>query len=198
MAQLPLQTTCLSLIDRIKSTDPDAWSRLCQIYGPVVYGQARKAGLQADDAADVVQEVFASASGAIGRFDHSKEGTSFRGWLFRITANKIRDHFRSASATPLAAGGSNDQLQYLTAGDASEFSEESVDDSGVRNEIALRAMRLLKSEFEDRTWRAFLITAVDGAPAADAAAELGMSVGAVYVAKSRVLKRLRLELDGLL
>lgn len=199
MAQLSLHTTCSSLIERIKVTDPDGWSRLCHIYGPVVYGRARQAGLQADDAADVAQEVFISVSQAIGRFDHASEGTSFRGWLFTITANKIRDHFRSNEAQPAALGGADDRLQTLKANDTGALKDvDTATDDDVQNEIARRAMELLQSEFEDRTWRAFVRTAVDGASAADAAADLEMSVGAVYVAKSRVLKRLRLELDGLL
>ncbi|RMF56503.1 MAG: sigma-70 family RNA polymerase sigma factor, partial [Calditrichaeota bacterium] len=87
------RSTSTSLIVGIKSGQQDAWWRCTAIYTPLVYGWARQAGLQADDAADIVQEVFRSVAAHIDRFYRDKESGSFRGWLWTITRNKIHDHF---------------------------------------------------------------------------------------------------------
>jgi RNA polymerase sigma-70 factor, ECF subfamily len=197
-ASASLHTT---LLVRLRSQEGDAWRRLDQLYGPVVFGWCRGAGLQADDAADVQQEVFRSVAGAIADFRRDQPGDSFRGWLWQITQNKLRDFFRRRRQRPLAAGGTTfqQQLQELPFGTGA--GEETTPPSPSAEEkggVFRRALDLVRSEFADRTWQAFWRVTVEGHAPAQVAADLGMSAGAVYVAKSRVLRRLREEFDGLL
>ena len=96
-----------SLLDRVKAQDQGAWQRLVKLYGPVVYRWCRRAGLQGSDAADVAQEVFQSMMIGIGGFRRRRPGDSFRGWLWTITKNKLRDHLRRRALRPRAAGGTN-------------------------------------------------------------------------------------------
>src|SRR5262245_56116892 len=97
---LPSGSTSASLIARIRQHDPVAWQIVARSYGPLVYGWARQAGLQSSDAADVMQETFRSVAAGIDAFRRKSSGDSFRGWLWTITRNKIRDHFRSLAQRP--------------------------------------------------------------------------------------------------
>jgi RNA polymerase sigma-70 factor (ECF subfamily) len=176
--------------------DEAGWDRLARLYTPLVYRWARQAGLQANDAADVVQEVFRSVATAIADFDRTRANTNFRGWLWTITRNKVRDHFRWLAKQPTAAGGSTAYRQWQQLAEAlpEELPQTPEDDGGV----ARRAIEMIRVEFEQRTWQAFWQSAVDGRPTDEIAAELGMTTKAVRQAKYRVLHRLRLELEGLL
>lgn len=182
---------------RVQANDPEAWHRLTKLYAPVVYGWARQAGLRQADAADVVQEVFCSLIANIFRFRHSRAGDTFRGWLWTVTRNQVRDQYRKNRHGIRAAGGSDahariEQLPQTPPEDTSESG--SVEMGGLRR----RAMELVQGEFDRRTWQAFWRAAVEGDKPADVAADLGVSVWAVYKARSRVLQRLRDELAGLL
>ncbi len=189
-------STSSSLLARAKAGDPDAWETLTQLYGPLVYSWARRAGLQATDASDVVQEVFQAVAGAIERFRRDRPSDRFRGWLWTITKNKIHDHFRDRTLDAEAKGGTTAHVFIQDLPDsAPEDSEESprLDAAGC---LAHRAMGLMRSDFEERTWQAFWGVCVEEPPASEVADELDMSTAAVYMAKSRVLRRLRQELDG--
>jgi len=182
-----------TLLARIKARRPEAWQRLVELYGPEVYGWCRRAGIQADDAADVVQEVFAAVAARVADFRRERPGDSFAAWLGTIARNKIRDHFRRSRRRPAARGGTDAQQQFLQVPEPAELTRLS--DAG--GPLSRRALELVRAEFENRTWEAFLRTAVDGQPPAGVAEDLGMSVTAVYKAKSRVLRRLRQELAEL-
>lgn len=189
-------STSRSLLERVQRRDPDAWRRFAALYGPIVYRWTKRHGLRDHDAADVAQEVFQAVAQNIERFERRTAGDSLRGWLWTVTQNKVRDHYRRGAHEPSAAGGSAaqrrfDELPHLPVAD-----DESPD--ALTAELAHRALRFIQTEFEPSTWRAFWLTAVDDRPTAEVAGELGLSVGAVYKAKSRVLLRLRRELDGLL
>lgn len=190
------QSTSHTLLERVQQHDPEAWRRFAALYGPIVYRWGLRYGLQPHDAADVTQETFQAVAQYIQRFERRTLGNSLRGWLWAITRNKIRDHFRRRQKQPAAIGGSeaHDQLKQ------SPGPQEEVDESAeaVAAELSNRAMRLIQSEFEATTWQAFWATTVDGRYVADVATALGVTPAAVYKAKSRVLLRLRQELDGLL
>lgn len=190
-------STSVSLLRRAKAHDPEAWRRLSNLYGPLVYQWCRHVGLQPADAADVVQETFCSVAAALARFRHDEPGDSFRAWLWTITRNKLRDFHRRRAGKPEAVGGEEayGQMQQLPAA----APEEADDDArrAVRADLAERALALMQGDFEETTWRAFWLTAVENTTAPQAAEEIGISVAAVYMAKSRVLRRLREELDGL-
>src|SRR5436190_18671926 len=100
------ERTSLSLLDRVKTDDAEAWRKFVQLYSPLVYSWGRRSGLNADDTADLMQEVFRSVAGSIGRFRRERPGDTFRGWLWTIARNKLRDYYRNASDPPVAVGGS--------------------------------------------------------------------------------------------
>jgi RNA polymerase sigma-70 factor (ECF subfamily) len=149
-----------------------------------------------EDAADVVQEVFGAVATGIDAFRRDRPGDSFRAWLAGITRHKIADHFRRRQDRPEARGGTDahEQLQQVPDPETELVASP---DEGVDSLVYRLGLDLVRAEFENRTWGAFWQTAVENRPARDVADELGMSVLAVYKAKSRVLRRLRQELGDL-
>jgi RNA polymerase sigma-70 factor (ECF subfamily) len=186
--------TSRSLLERIKIHDESAWTRLVSLYGPLVLGWCRRSGLQEQDAADVFQEVFQTVAGHVADFRKERRGDTFRGWLRVITRNKIHDHFRKLGKETRAAGGSEARLWFANVSSPEESAGSSVGDKADEKSLISRGLDLIRDEFEERTWQAFWGTAVDGRAAPEVAAELSMTPGAVRVAKSRVLHRLREEL----
>jgi len=134
---------------------------------------------------------------SIDRFEYGTGTPRFRAWLWGITRNKIRDHFRRVSRQPMAPGGSDACLRLAQLPE--EMPEDPTDAPAddLTGGLARRALGLIRSDFSDQTWQAFWQVAVEGLAAIDVADRLGMKVGAVYTAKSRVLALLRRELEGL-
>ena len=192
------EATSPSLLQRASARDPEAWERLADLYGPVVYRWCRVSGLQADDAADAVQEVFSAVAIHIATFRRDRPGDSFRGWLWRITRNKIHDHFRRRRGEPLALGGTDAQRRLAQIPDEPPDSSAGDPHRGDESGLEHRAVEWVRASVEERTWRAFWRVTVDGQPARVVADELGMSVRAVYDATYRVRRRIRRELSGLL
>ena len=192
-----VDSTSSELIEDAKRQDPLAWHRLVQLYGGLVYSWCRKLGVSQADAADVFQEVFRSVHTHIADFRRDEPGHTFRGWLWTITRNKIRDHFRRVAGRPQATGGTDAMLQLLNFAEeqSSMLGEQS--QSWQQSSSFLAGMEMVQAEFEDRTWQAFWRTTVDDVPTSVAATELEMSINAVRLAKSRVLRRLREQLDAL-
>jgi RNA polymerase sigma-70 factor (ECF subfamily) len=190
-------STSSSLLERIKAQDDAAWQRLVDLYGPLVRNWCRDCHLRPEDLPDVFQEVFRAVLRGIASFRKDQPGGSFRGWLRTITENKIRDHFRRAQRQVQAIGGS-DPMQQLAQIPAPvvDQTDSSVEDE--KRALYQQALRLIQQEFEPKTWQAFLRVTVDGEAPADVAADLALSLNAVYKAKSRVLHRLRQELGELL
>ena len=182
-----------TLLERARSQDPDAWRRLVRLYGPLVFRWCRLSHVQPSDAADVVQEVFRSVVSSLPAFRRDRPRDSFRGWLWTITRNKIRDQQRRRASAPRAVGGSDAHEQLQQVPDLPTETDVDVEDSS----LVHRALELIRAEFEDRTWQAFWRSAVEEQATADIAGDLGMSKGAVRQAKCRVLGRLRQELEGL-
>ncbi len=198
--------TSRSLIDRIRSDDRDAWDRLVTLYAPLVAHQCRRWRLSEEDTADIFQEVFQAVAAHIAAFRRRTEHDTFRGWLRTITQHKIHDHYRGRQRQPQAEGGSEAHermSQFAAPPLGSQTGSESIasandpptaEDQAVERQLFRRGLELIRAEFEPRTWQAFWLTAVEGRAAADVAVDLKMSPGAVRVAKSRVLGRLRAEL----
>lgn len=186
-------STSLSLVERVRSLDQDAWRRMCYVYGPLVYQWCRNAGLQGMDAADVGQEVFLTVANRIASFDGQKPGATFRGWLWTITRNKLGDHLRRQAHQPDAGGGSAARQRL------EEVPELPVDESTASGSfnstgsVLHRTLDVVRAEFEATTWQAFWQATIDGRPSADIAEDLGMTAAAVRQAKYRVLRRLRRE-----
>jgi RNA polymerase sigma-70 factor (ECF subfamily) len=186
--------TRASLLLQIRDgANQDAWHEFIKLYGPVVYGFARKRGLQDADAADLMQDVMRSVSSAIGKLDYDRNQGTFRGWLFTITRNKIFNFLSARRIRPQGSGDTTTNRLLDSHPDANDGSETW--EMEYQRRLAAIAMERVKSEFQENTWRAFWLTAVEGLAAADAAREVGLSAGAIYVAKSRVLARLKEEVD---
>jgi RNA polymerase sigma-70 factor (ECF subfamily) len=187
-----------SLLVRLRTQDPSSWRQLWELFEPVVREWCLRAGLNAHDSADVVQEVFQSVARNLAKFRREKPGDTFRGWLWTITRNKIRDHWRARGQQADAVGGTDAQRRFAELPDELSDDWSSTAATGTADGLYRRALDQIKAGIEDRTWQAFWQTTVDERPAAEVAEALGMSCGAVYVAKSRVLARLREELGELL
>lgn len=184
-------STSTGLLAQLKRGERDAWYELTDLYFPLVYGWARRLGLQPQDASDVSQEVFRAVARSIGTFRLERPGDSFRGWLHTITRNKVRDHGRLLASQPSAAGGSEMLAALANLPDLVAPAEDSSWGSTDRNRLAQRILEQARVRFEDRTWQCFWRTAIlDQAPS-DVAADLGLNLMAVYKARSRVLQRLR-------
>jgi RNA polymerase sigma-70 factor (ECF subfamily) len=153
----------------------------------------RRAGLREADSADRVQDVWHAVAAAFNRFRRDQHSGTFRGWLWTIARNKIRDHFRAIRDQPAAAGGTHASQLLHSVPDQEPVDEAGTDDYSLLH----RALDLIRPEFEDRTWQAFWRMTVDERPAAVVAAELGLAANAVHQAKFRVLRRLRQEMSGL-
>lgn len=194
------QVTSLSLLARLRAGDAAGWERLVTLYGPLVYSWCRRAGLGTEDAGDVSQEVFATVSEKLEQFRRERPGDSFRRWLKTVAFNKARDHQRRQAKRPQARGGTAAQMHLasLPADEEPVLEESAAEQHQEDNHLLRRATELVRSDFEEHTWKAFWQTAVEGRATADVAADLGLSANAVRIAKSRVRARLREELDGLL
>lgn len=196
MADAPL--TRATLLARIKDIDDaGAWGEFANLYGPVVYGFARKRGLQDSDAADMVQEVLRSVARNADRMEYDPKRGTFRGWLYTVTRNKIFNFLSSQKRRPRAAGDVDSQERLESFADPSNDPEADWELEYQRL-LSSRAMDRVKHEFQPATWQAFWGTAVEGKAAQEVGANLEMTSGAVYVAKSRVLARLRDEVRKLM
>jgi RNA polymerase sigma-70 factor (ECF subfamily) len=187
-----MHTTSISLLERVRRLEERAaWERFVKLYTPLLYYWTCRLGMTEADAADLVQEVFTVLIAKLPEF-HYDAGKSFRAWLRTITYNKWRDFQRRRAADPIRDG--SEALPDLPAPD----SEDPFWEQEYRQHLVGRALELMQQEFQPATWKACWECVVAGRSAAEVAAELGMSVEAVYTAKSRVLRRLRQELSGLL
>jgi RNA polymerase sigma-70 factor (ECF subfamily) len=177
----------MSLLERVRrQSDSDAWERLVRLYTPLLLYWARKTGLNEADAADLVQDVLVVMVQKLPEFQY-QTGRSFRGWLRTVLMNKWRDRPQRAGTSPMESG------DHPRAPD-----EDALEDREYRLFVLGQALRIMTTDFEPATWQACWETVVLGRPAAEVAAELGLSVNAVYLARSRVLARLRQDLEGLL
>ncbi|NLF67913.1 MAG: sigma-70 family RNA polymerase sigma factor [Candidatus Anammoximicrobium sp.] len=178
-----------TLLERLRTQDPAGWQQFAQLYGPVVYRWCRRSQLQPQDAADVVQDVFAAVLANVGGFRRNRPGDSFRGWLWTICQNKIRDHFHRRRDQ--AQGGTDAQQRWTQIPDPEWDASDTAPRGDDQAFLTQRVMELARAGVQDRTWQAFWRLTVDGQEVADVARELGMSVPAVYKAKYRVLRQIR-------
>src|SRR5262245_52715321 len=184
-----MNTTSISLLQRLREPgDQDAWRRFVHLYTPLLYYWARRRGLPETEAADLVQEVLLVLVQKLPEFTYDP-AQSFRGWLRTITLNKWRER-RRRLALPI------DDVSISDVVDSSNC--DAFDENEYRQRLVNQALQIMQAEFEPTTWKACWEFVVSGRPAATVAAELGVSVDVVYGAKSRVLRRLREELAGLL
>lgn len=189
MSETP--ATRLSLLVRLRDArDDGAWAQFVELYAPLVYGFARKHGLQDADAADLTQDVLQAVSGGIRRLDYDPRRGSFRGWLFTVVRNKLRNFLAAQNRPGRGTGGTDGQhrLQELPARDEDQTSWW---DEEYERRVFAWAADQVRGAFHDSTWQAFWQTAVEGKKGPEVAKALGLTVAAVYLAKSRVTARLK-------
>ena len=186
-----MHKTPASLLERLRRPDePDAWRRFVHLYTPLLLGWARRFGLRDPDAADLVQEVFVVLLQEMPRFRYDPQ-KRFRGWLWTIMVNKLAEQRRRRQLPK--AGPVDPPLSELSEPDPAEV----LDETEYQRYLVGRALKLMQAEFSRPVWQACWEYVVNGKPASEVAAQLGMSVASVYAAKCRVLSRLRQELEGL-
>jgi RNA polymerase sigma factor (sigma-70 family) len=188
-------TTRPSLLVRLRDPmDKRAWGEFVEIYEPLVRQLARRRGLQDADAADLVQEVFRSVAAAIERYDPDPAKGSFRGWLSTIARNLIVNLLEAQRRHPRGTGDSQVR-QLLEAQPAPDSEESALFDTEYRRRLLHWAAERVRDEFPETAWQAFWRTGVQGQSAEEAARGLGLTVGTVYQYKSRVVARLRREIE---
>ncbi|WP_010585951.1 RNA polymerase sigma factor [Schlesneria paludicola] len=188
-------STSLNLLSAARRGQPGAWERLVRLYAPLVASWCRNWGIAEQDFVDILQDVFLSVSGHLKNFRKVRPSDTFRGWLFTIARNKARDHFRRTASQPIGEGGSeaNQRLQQSFDPHVEVEQVDAMDDAAM-DTLLQNALNVIRKEFHAKTWQAFWSVVIEGRLAADVAADLNMTPGAVRVAKSRVLLRLRQEL----
>ena len=192
------RVTSMTLMRRLRSNEAQAWDRLVELYGPLVNFWCVRWGASREDCEDVVQEVFRVVSGALDQFRDDHPGATFRGWLRGVTRNQLLMHARRKQRHPQAEGGTDAFMRIQNLSDNVPGEPEEDDPAVELNALYFRALKLVRGEFEDRTWQAFWRYVVDGQTPAMIAAETGVSPAAVRKAKSRVLRRLKEEVGELI
>jgi RNA polymerase sigma-70 factor (ECF subfamily) len=188
-------TTRASLLLRLRDPGDDrAWVEFIDLYAPLIRRIARRGGLQDADAADLEQEVFRAVAGAIGRYDPDPARGSFRGWLLRIARNLLLNLLAARRRHP-PPGGGTDMLSLLEAVPDPKSQDSTVFEAEYRRRTFEWAAEQVREEFKPATWQAFWRTAVKNEEPSAVAADIRLSVGAVYVARSRVLARIRTKVE---
>ena len=183
-------TTHLSLLIKLRSkSETAAWSQFVKLYAPLVHRWVGAIGIQEPDRSDVAQDVFMVLLGKISTFQYDPQ-KSFRGWLRTITLNKCRDLLR-------VRRNHSSRLVLEKIERAAQEDSDWLTETEYRNHLANSALKLMREHFSESTWRACWAHVAEGRPARDIAIELGITENAVYLARARVLKRLRSELEGL-
>jgi RNA polymerase sigma-70 factor (ECF subfamily) len=172
--------TRLSLLLRLRDrADDEAWSRFVDLYGPLVYGQARRAGLSDADAADRMQEVLLAVARGVERYDAGRG--PFRKWLYTVTMNKLRSFWKKRSREPESA----DPVEIADRADPDERWENEY-----RQRLFATASEIVRKQVDPLHWRVFRLAAVEGGAGAAIAAECGVKVEQVYVIRQRVRQKL--------
>jgi RNA polymerase sigma-70 factor (ECF subfamily) len=191
-SRVAMDTTSPSLLERLRYPGEEkAWDQFVTLYSPLLYRWARGRGLQEADAGDLVQDVLVRLVRKLPEFRYDP-GKSFRAWLRTVALNCWRDRERQRAGRPNEREADGPGIP-LAPDDTEVFADEEY-----RGYLVRRALELMQAEFRPTTWKACWENVVSGKTAAEVGVELGLSPGAVYVARSRVLARLRKELRDLL
>lgn len=188
-------TTRTSLLLRLRdSHDRLAWDQFVGLYAPLVYGFARRKGLQDADAADIAQDVLTSVAQQMRQWEYRPERGSFRGWLFTIARNRLKNWLASSARRMDGTGGDNNQEAIQSQPEAAADTNDW--DAEYARHVFHWAAGIVKRQVSEQTWHAFELTAVVGKSGSEAASSLGMTISAVYLARSRVMSRLKELVQG--
>jgi RNA polymerase sigma-70 factor (ECF subfamily) len=183
------------LLERLRDAeDCEAWRQFVELYASLIYGLARKRGLQDADAADVTQEVFHKVSTAIRKLEYDPRCGTFRGWLLTLTRHGLHDFLARRNKQ---GQGSGDSAMQARLEEQPCHEEETFWDHEYERRVFTWAVERVRPCIKEQTWQAFWQVAVEGKTSGEVARALGMTVGAVYVAKCRVQARLRAEIEDL-
>jgi RNA polymerase sigma factor (sigma-70 family) len=178
-----------SLLLRVRDVDDsDAWREFVQLYTPLVFGHCTRHGLQEADAADVAQEVMRVAADSMPEFQYDAHRGKFRGWLLQTTRHRLYKFFAQSKRAPQPASETAIE-RFLDREPGPD--EEARWEEDYRQQLFDWAAEKVRPEFQPATWDAFWLTAVESVSVKEVAGKLGISVGAVYIARSRVIARLR-------
>ena len=164
-----------------------AWEEFVEIYRPVVYRLAVSRGLQHADAMDLVQTVFISVASSIARWQKLNERTRFRHWILRVAKNATINAITRRPPDQAIGGGLPRELIEHARSNAESKLELNLQ---YQRQLYLRASEQVRQIVSKENWQAFELTAIKGIAIDQAATELGKSVGAIYAARSRIMKRL--------
>lgn len=179
-----------SLLIRVRdSNDRVAWERFVAIYRPTVYRIGRRAGLQDSDAEDLAQRVMASVAGAIPDWEKDPQRGGFRGWLNRVARNALISMLRSDGRNA-AIGGSDFLEQSMLVEARPDDIERIIEQEHQRSRLRWAAEQI-RHEFKDQSWQAFWLTTLGDSTVVEASERLDMSTGAVYAARSRIMRRMQ-------
>jgi RNA polymerase sigma-70 factor (ECF subfamily) len=188
-------STPISLLQKLRHPttreSEQAWQRFVQLYTPLLMLWARRLDLSTEDTADLLQEVFLVLAREMPRFRYDP-AHRFRPWLWTVLVNKGRDRYRRIQARPVLAHPKEFE-QAMSPDNVQLYADEEY-----RTYLVGRALEIMRTEMEPVHWQACWQYIVQDRPAAEVAQELGLTVNQVYLAKSRILRRLRTELEGLL
>lgn len=187
------QATRASLLLQLRDArNAGAWEQFVEIYTPIIYGFCRNQGLQDADAADVTQEVMRTVARTMEKFEYDRQRGKFRNWLLTVTRSKLSNFFSSRQRQLEPHGHTS--IQDLLDREPSP-PEQSSWDTEYHGRLFHWAAEQLRPTVQESTWQAFWRTTIGDEEASKVAAELKLSVGAVYVAKSRVLARLKQKIQ---
>jgi RNA polymerase sigma-70 factor (ECF subfamily) len=172
-----------------------AWREFVQLYVPLVHSYGRQRGLQDADAADLAQDVLRCVARSAPNFQYDPARGTFRGWLFAVTRNELRK--RAARKARQTSGSGDSAVREVLEQQPDAAAEEEEWGREYQWNQFRWAAEKVRSEFREGSWRAFWLSAVEGKEIEAVAAELGMSVGAIYIARSRITARIRQEIQDL-
>jgi len=193
-----MSDTSASLLQRLREQpEGEAWQRLVGIYTPLLKQWLGRYGLQVSDVDDLVQDVLAVVVREMPQFEHNQRAGAFRRWLRTILVNRLRGFWRARENRP-QAGGDSDLGQMLDQLEDPQSGLSQLWDKEHDRHVMARLLEQIEAEVRPPTWQAFRRVVLDGKDEETVATELGISVNAVFIAKSRVLARLRREAQDLL
>ncbi len=190
--------TPLSLLDRVRSNgQPVDWDRLVQLYTPLLRSWLQRHPLQGADVDDLLQDILSVMVQKLPQFAHPGNAGAFRSWLRAILVYRLRWHWRERLRKP-ARIGQEDAEQFLARLERADGDLARHWDAEHDRHVVTRLLELIRPEFTESTWRAFQGYVIEERPLAEVAAELGLTPNAVYIARTRVFRRLREEASGLI
>ena len=183
-----------SLLLRLRGErDERAWAEFLLLYEPLVLRLMRRRGLQESDARDTTQQVLLRISGAIERYQPDGAEASFRRWLFRVARNVVVTFLSRQARRPELLD--DRQIEEVLNATLPASAESDLFDAEYRQQVLAWATEQVRCEFRDSTWQAFVETSINGRAIVEVASELSLSAGSVYVARSRIIARLKAKVE---